>query len=381
MRNKELMMTPPINPKWSIKMFKKSVVAVLIVLPMSAFAHGHGGHGGMGGHNFGGHGHGGNIGHAFSGHSFGGHIAERMNAGGGFTGFSKGSINMSDHPIADNTTRSISVKDGVVTKNIAYNGVNEQYSATTTISQETGVVRTSTVTRDGVTKTASTVVSPEMRSHTVDVTNGDVTHFSDHSYVEGVGGLSIHGTKEGDEAIGTVTAYNDVSNAVKTTHALKNADLTRVASTVIAPTMRTHNVMVKEGDLTITHLRGYVGNETVGYGFSKGVAKEDGYAIETSVNSLGIATVGAYGPSHYAEKAENLKTGEVKTITDITPPQPQPTPVVVHVVPVTPLTPATPVNPPVVVHVVPASTITPATPATTVYNDKLGDSVILYWNI
>lgn len=53
--------------------------------------------------------------------------------------------------------------------------------------------------------------------------------------------------------------------------------------------------MVKEGDLTITHLRGYVGNETVGYGFSKGVAKEDGYAIETSVNSLGIATVGAYG--------------------------------------------------------------------------------------
>ena len=44
--------------------------------------------------------------------------------------------------------------------------------------------------------------------------------------------------------------------------------------------MRTHNVMVKEGDLTITHLRGYVGNETVGYGFSKGVAKEDGYAIE-----------------------------------------------------------------------------------------------------
>lgn len=83
------------------------------------------------------------------------------------------------------------------------------------------MVRTSTVTRDGVTKTASTVVSPEMRSHTVDVTNGDVTHFSDHSYVEGVGGLSIHGTKEGDEAIGTVTAYNDVSNAVKTTHALK----------------------------------------------------------------------------------------------------------------------------------------------------------------
>lgn len=36
MINKELMMTPPINPKWSIKMFKKSVVAVLIVLPMSA---------------------------------------------------------------------------------------------------------------------------------------------------------------------------------------------------------------------------------------------------------------------------------------------------------------------------------------------------------
>lgn len=42
MINKELMMTPPINPKWSFKMFKKSVVAVLIVLPMSAFAHGHG---------------------------------------------------------------------------------------------------------------------------------------------------------------------------------------------------------------------------------------------------------------------------------------------------------------------------------------------------
>lgn len=41
-----------------------------------------------------------------------------MNAGGGFTGFSKGSINMSDHPIADNTTRSISVKDGVVTKTL-----------------------------------------------------------------------------------------------------------------------------------------------------------------------------------------------------------------------------------------------------------------------
>ena len=50
----------------------------------------------------------GNIDHAFSGHSFGGHFAERMNAGGGFTGFSKGSISMSDHPIADNTTRSIS---------------------------------------------------------------------------------------------------------------------------------------------------------------------------------------------------------------------------------------------------------------------------------
>ncbi|QPO97436.1 hypothetical protein GVI61_13205 [Citrobacter freundii] len=147
-------------------MFKKSVVAVLMVLPISAFAHGHGGHGGMGGHNFGGHGHAGNIGHAFSGHSFGGHFAERMNAGSGFTGFSKGSINMSDHPIADNTTRSISVKDGVVTKNIAYNGVNEQYSATTTISKD-GAMRTSTVNRDGVTKEASTVVSADMRSHSV----------------------------------------------------------------------------------------------------------------------------------------------------------------------------------------------------------------------
>ena len=88
-------------------MFKKSVVAVLIVLPMSAFAHGHGGHGGMGGPILVAMAMSGNIGHAFSGHSFGGHFAERMNAGGGFTGFSKGSINMSDHPIADNTTRSI----------------------------------------------------------------------------------------------------------------------------------------------------------------------------------------------------------------------------------------------------------------------------------
>ena len=88
------------------------------------------------------------------------------------------------------------MKDGVVTKTLPYKQRYEQYSATTTISQRNSVVRTSAVTRDGVTETASTVVSPEMRSHTVDVTNGDVTHFSDHSYVEGVGGLSIHGTKK-----------------------------------------------------------------------------------------------------------------------------------------------------------------------------------------
>jgi hypothetical protein len=99
------------------------------------------------------------------------------------------------------------------------------------------------------------------------------------------------------------------------------------------------------------------------------------------VNTLGIATVGMYGPAHYAEKVANLKTGTVKTITDITPPAP--TPVVIHVVP---LTPVVPQPTPVVIHVAPAADVTPAvdpTPAnvTTVYNDKHGDSVILYWNI
>ena len=372
MINKELMMTPPINPKWSIKMFKKSVVAVLIVLPMSAFAHGHGGHGGMGGHNFGGHGHGGNIGHAFSGHSFGGHFAERMNAGGGFTGFSKGSINMSDHPIADNTTRSISVKDGVVTKNIAYNGVNEQYSATTTISKD-GAMRTSTVNRDGVTKEASTVVSADMRSHSVAVTNGTETAMSIHSYDEGVGGLNVHAYNDGVNTYGSVHAYNDVANAAYSAHVIHNDELTRIGYNVVSPTQRSHTVAVKDGDYTHVHTAGYIGNEDVGFGWNKGITRDGQYGFEHSVNSLGIATIGNFGPTYYGEKAANLKTGEVKTITNYQP-APQPTPVVIHVTPA------------VVVHVVPASIVTPVTPSsdvtptTTVYRDGHGDSVTLYWN-
>lgn len=344
-------------------MFKKSVVAMLIVLPMSAFAHGHGGHGGMGGHNFGGHGHGGNIGHAFGSHSFGGKLAGRMNASGGFTGFSKGSINMSDHPvaqnIADHTTHTASFKDGTF-------------------------MGTTTTTIGDITRETSTVVSADMRSHTKAITNGEVSHVSIRSYADGIGGLSVHATKDGDTAIGTVKAYNDVANAGVVNHMLKSGDMTRVAQTAIAPDFRSRTVAVRDDTGVTVHMQGYVGNEQVGIGYNKHVATYGEYGFERSVNTLGIATVGMYGPAHYAEKVANLKTGTVKTITDITPPAP--TPVVIHVVPLTPLTPVVPQPTPVVIHVAPAADVTPAvdpTPAnvTTVYNDKHGDSVILYWNI
>lgn len=339
---------------------KRSVLALLVLCSFAASAHGHHGGGHMGGHSFNNHSF---NGHDFNGHNFNGRKAGNIDNGHTFNGFARGSINMG------NTSRTVAVKDGAI-------------------------VGTKTTTIGDVTRMESNVISADYRSHSVAVTNGTKTAVATGSYQDGMGGISVHGVKNGANTVGHISLYNDVANAAYRTSVVKNDEVTRVGVNVVSPTQRSHMVDVKSGDYSHIHTRGYIGNEEVGRGWNKSVTTEGQYGFERSVDDKGIATVAAYGPAHYGEIVANLKTGKYKAFSDITPPtpvptpvptpEPVPTPIVDPVVPVTPDTPSTPVAP--VNPDTPVAPVNPVTPDMLVnahisYVNADNDFVLYWWNV